>query len=146
MSVARRPDEEALWAAVLAGETPAAARGPLGIRYGRCIYLCEKWKARGIYDYATEPDVGRIERWTWVAVLCSTQEWLSETQESHDARIEHAIGEAAAEADRLHVTGITATLHLEAMGWYDPAIDDGMPSVTAIRFEGTPTLDTQLPL
>lgn len=62
MSVPRRADEVALWAAFgVSGEPhrwPRDAAAALGIPPERVEYLCEKWAARGVYDYGTTPALG----------------------------------------------------------------------------------------
>jgi hypothetical protein len=53
-----KPDEAALWAAVVAGEKPRRAGERMGIHPNRVIYLCEKWARKGIYDYGVTADLG----------------------------------------------------------------------------------------
>ena len=53
-----RPDERALWAALLAGERPRDAGRRLGIHPARVAYLCGKWTRRRIYDYGVCSDLG----------------------------------------------------------------------------------------
>ena len=53
-----KPDELALWEAVMAGEFPRDAGRRLGIPPKRVIRLCEKWTDRGDYDYGTSVDLG----------------------------------------------------------------------------------------
>lgn len=62
MSVPRRADEVALWAAFgTEGEPhrwPRDAGAALGIPAGRVEYLCEKWTDRGVYEYGTAASLG----------------------------------------------------------------------------------------
>ena len=58
MNMPRRPDEDKLWAAVLAGERPRDAGRRLGMPPRRVIYLCEKWTTQGRYDYGVSADMG----------------------------------------------------------------------------------------
>ena len=53
-----KPDEVALWDALIAGEWPRDAGRRLGIPEGRVRYLCHKWGDRGIYDWGTTYDLG----------------------------------------------------------------------------------------
>ena len=61
MSIPKRSDEVALWAAF--GEeaqhrTPREAGQALDIPAGRVEYLCEKWTRQGVYDYGVACDLG----------------------------------------------------------------------------------------
>lgn len=62
MSVPKRDDEKALWAALEAGETVRAAAARLGIQTGRVEYLCTKWSRKGVYEWGTVCDLGWIVR------------------------------------------------------------------------------------
>lgn len=57
-----KPDEMALWAALVAGEWPRTAGPRLGIPSRRVWYLCEKWARQGIYDYGVSCDLGWINQ------------------------------------------------------------------------------------
>lgn len=61
MSMPKRPDEIALWAAFgpdAEHRTPREAGRALGIPFGRVEYLCEKWSRQGVYDYGVCVDLG----------------------------------------------------------------------------------------
>ena len=58
VAAVKKPDEVALWAAVLAGERPRDAGARLGIHPKRVRGLCEKWASAGIYDYGVSADLG----------------------------------------------------------------------------------------
>jgi hypothetical protein len=53
-----RPDEVALWEALLAGEWPRTAGERLSIPPNRVRYLCEKWSRRRIYNWGVSIDLG----------------------------------------------------------------------------------------
>jgi hypothetical protein len=53
-----KPDELALWEALLAGESPRDAAVRLGIPEKRKMYLCEKWSTKGVYEYGVTADLG----------------------------------------------------------------------------------------
>lgn len=53
-----RPDELALWHALLAGEKPRYAGRRLGIPRRRVAYLCGKWARHGDYDWGVVIDLG----------------------------------------------------------------------------------------
>jgi len=55
-----KPDELALWEAVISGETPRDAGARLGIHPKRVARLCEKWSRRGDYDYGVSVDLGWV--------------------------------------------------------------------------------------
>lgn len=55
-----KPDELALWEAVVSGESPRLAGERLGIHPKRVVSLCEKWSRKGDYDYGTSPDLGWV--------------------------------------------------------------------------------------
>ncbi len=57
-----KPDEVALWARVLAGETPRLAGEALSIPPKRVDFLCGKWARQGIYDYGVCVDLGWVKR------------------------------------------------------------------------------------
>lgn len=56
-----KPDEQALWDALAAGEQPRTAGPRLGIPPKRVWYLCEKWSRRRIYGYGVSCDLGWLE-------------------------------------------------------------------------------------
>lgn len=53
-----KPDERALWEAVLRGEKPRQAGRDLGIPHRRVWYLCAKWSRLGIYEWGVTIDLG----------------------------------------------------------------------------------------
>ncbi len=53
-----KPDEVALWEALLAGERPRYAGQRLGMAPRRVEYLCLKWARQGKYDYGVVHDLG----------------------------------------------------------------------------------------
>jgi hypothetical protein len=57
-----KPDEAALWAALLAGEWPRDAGARLGIPPKRVLYLCHKWADKNVYDYGVSADLGWVNR------------------------------------------------------------------------------------
>lgn len=62
MSMPKRDDEVALWAAFgTNGEPyrwPRDAAVALGIPYGRAEYLCNKWSRQGRYEYGVAAQLG----------------------------------------------------------------------------------------
>lgn len=58
MNGQQKPDEAALWAALLAGEWPRDAGARLNIPPNRVRYICLKWSRKGIYDYGVTYDLG----------------------------------------------------------------------------------------
>ena len=57
-----KPDELALWEALLAGESPRDAGERLGVPPKRVLYLCHKWADQGDYDYGVAADLGWVSR------------------------------------------------------------------------------------
>ena len=55
-----RDDEQALRAAIEAGETPRAAGKRLGMASKRVCYLCGKWASRNTYEYGVCVDLGWV--------------------------------------------------------------------------------------
>ncbi len=60
-SAGAKPDEHALWRAVVAGQLPRDAGRRLGIHRKRVTYICEKWALRRIYNYGVSADLGWVE-------------------------------------------------------------------------------------
>lgn len=56
-----KPDEQALWNALLAGEQPRYAGERLGIAPRRVEYLCLKWARKRVYSYGVVHDLGWAE-------------------------------------------------------------------------------------
>ena len=55
-----KPDEQALWDALVAGEWPRDAGRRLGIDRRRVQYLCYKWSRQGKYEWGVSHDLGWI--------------------------------------------------------------------------------------
>ncbi len=61
MSMPARPDEVALWSALVAGEQPRYAGDRLGVPRNRVRYLCSKWARQHRYNWGVVIDLGWIE-------------------------------------------------------------------------------------
>ena len=53
-----KPDARVLFAAVGSGATPRDAAKRIDMNHKRMGRLCEKWAARGLYDYGVSLDLG----------------------------------------------------------------------------------------
>lgn len=148
MSVSRRADEEQLWAAVVAGESPRDAGQRLGIRRGRVEYLCNKWATKGIYDYGVTHDLGWVVPWAFVQLIEPVERWDERSPDERQARVQVLVHVATARAvERVAVDPKSAqvSIYRETVALADPETGEPLPPAVALRMEWTPTLDSRYP-
>lgn len=131
----RRRDEEALWAAVVAGETPREAGHRLRIRPGRVEYLCNKWASKHIYNWGVVHDLGWVEKWTVARVVASLAEWEQLPTGQRQVVVLAATNAAKVEAvEQVKVDPTTAEASVTVA---DPGV------VVTVQFK--PTLESRFP-